>query len=141
MIRTLSLIIACASLYACAPTEEKDSLLLREAWVRAIPPGSMMTAGFGRLVNDGTGDLVISHWSSDDFADVSLHRTVDENGVSRMKSVPELTLQTGAELVLEPGGYHLMLMKPVRSDLETVTVRVEVSGGKQFEFYVPVERR
>lgn len=141
MVRKVTLLVICLLPWACTPTNAQDQLRFESAWVRAMPPGSMMTAGFGRLINEGKSDLVIKSWTSDEFADVSLHRTVEEEGVSRMKSVPELNLAAGAELVLEPGGYHLMLMKPVDRESELVGIRIEAENGKQFEFQLPIERR
>jgi len=128
-------------LLACTPSNQQSQLEFEDAWVRAMPPGSKMTAGFGRLVNTGTDDLSIAGWASDSFGVVSLHRTVTENGVSRMRSIPELTLSPGSERVLEPGGYHLMFMQPVEGDRQVVRLNVELSDGSQYVFDLPVERR
>lgn len=106
-----------------------------------MPPGSKMTAGFGRLVNTGTDEMIIAGWSSDDFGDVSLHRTVTEDGISQMRSVAQLKISPGSEQVLEPGGFHLMFMRPVVADRQTVRLEVELSDGRHFIFDLPVIRR
>jgi periplasmic copper chaperone A len=121
-----------------------DPLLVFDAaWVRALPPGMGMTAGFGRLVNSGTEPLEITSFSSPQFADVSLHRTETVDGMSRMREVPALRLEAGAAVELAPGGYHLMLMKPLvpLATGQTVTVRMTATDGSDFQFEVPVERR
>lgn len=141
MIRFPTLFAALWLLCACLSAGEQGGLLFSDAWVRAMPPGSMMTAGFGRLVNDGDSDMLITGWSSEQFGNVSLHQTVDTDGVSRMQSVPELKLAAGAELGLEPGGYHLMLMKPADGELQTVRIQALLSDGRTFSFELPVERR
>ena len=106
-----------ASLFlaACSPPAAEQTLKFEDAWVRATPPGAMMTAGFGRLVNHTDLKLEITAFTSPNYGDVSLHQTVIENGVSRMKEVPGLSIPPGGEVELAPGGYHLMLMMPQTS--------------------------
>ena len=106
-----------------------------------MPPASRMTAGFGRLVNVSDKEFEIQAFSSPEFESVSLHQTVIEDGISRMRSVPDISLAAGAELVLEPGGYHLMLMRPARGLTGVVEINVHMSDGAQIRFEVPVERR
>ena len=47
-----------------------------------------------------------------DVADaIQIHETVvSDEGTMSMRSVPRLELPAGGQLVLEPGGYHLMLV-------------------------------
>jgi copper(I)-binding protein len=139
--RFIGLLVTCAFLHACAPSNQPVQLVFEDAWVRAMPPGSKMTAGFGRLVNTGADEMIIAGWSSDDFGNVSLHRTVTEDGISRMHSVSQLTISPDSEQVLEPGGLHLMFMRPVEADRQAVKVDIELSDGRHFIFDLPVERR
>lgn len=119
------------------------SLAFDGAWVRALPPGMGMTAGFGTLVNSGDEPLEITAFTSPQFAEVSLHRTETVDGVSRMREVPTLRVEADASVQLAPGGYHLMLMQPTGplATGQTVTVRMATADGGDFEFQVPVERR
>ena len=102
-----------------------------------------MTAGFGTLQNPGPEALQIESFSSPSFGDVSLHRTEIVDGVSKMREVPELLIDAGSRVVLEPGGYHLMLMMP-NGDIQpgqVVTITMTLSDGRSFSFELPVERR
>jgi copper(I)-binding protein len=121
----------------------EQTLAFDGAWVRALPPGMGMTAGFGTLVNSAGEPLEITAFSSPQFAEVSLHRTETVDGVSRMREVPTLRVEAGAAVELAPGGYHLMLMKPTGplAAGQTVTVRMTAADGRDFQFEVPVERR
>ena len=121
----------------------EHGLAFNGAWVRALPPGVGMTAGFGTLVNSGGEPLEITAFSSPQFAEVSLHRTETVNGVSRMREVPTLLVEAGAAVELAPGGYHLMLMKPSASPEpgQSVTLHFTTAEGRDFQFEVPVERR
>jgi len=139
--KLLKLIAACLLLAACVQPAAEDSLDFKDAWVRAMPSGSMMTAGFGRLVNNTVTDIEISAYSSPQFGDVSLHQTVLEGGLSRMEEVPALSMPAGSEVELAPGGYHLMLMKPLGETSEIVEISMDLADGQRFIFKLPVERR
>lgn len=128
---------------ACNGTPVSAEPVFEQAWIRAIPPGSKMTAGFGSFRNAGTEPLIITSFSSPSFGDVSLHRTESVDGVSKMREVPELSVEAGGSFILEPGGYHLMLMMPVTpiQPGELVTIEFHSSDGRNFRFEIPVERR
>ena len=127
-------------LSACGPASEP---VLEGAWIRAMPPGSKMTAGFGTLHN-GTGESIeVASFTSSYFGDVSLHRTEEVDGVSRMREVTELKLCAGESLEMAPGGYHLMLMMPNKSMApgQVVPLELKTADGRSFLYEVPVERR
>ena len=137
------LLAASIFLAACSPPAVEQTLKFENAWVRATPPGAMMTAGFGRLVNHTDHQLEITAYTSPAYSDVSLHETVIENGVSRMREVHGLSIPPGGEVDLAPGGYHLMLMMPTRASAphDWVVLQIEEAGGQRFSFKLPVERR
>jgi copper(I)-binding protein len=118
-------------------------LAFEHAWVRAMPPGMKMTAGFGRLHNTGTETIELVSFASPAFGDVSLHRTEIVDGLSRMREVPSQAIPAGESLSLEPGGYHLMLMMPraALSSGGTVPLEITTGDGRVFRFEVPLERR
>ena len=130
-------------LAACSPPAAEQTLKFEDAWIRATPPGAMMTAGFGRLLNQTDLELEITAYTSPAYGDVSLHRTVIENGVSRMEEVPGLSIPPGGEVVLAPGAYHLMLMMPTQTSgpQDRVVLQIEEAGGQKFSFELPVEKR
>lgn len=113
------------------------------AWVRALPPGMHMTAGFGTISNPGSEAIELTAFSSPQFADVSLHRSETVDGLSRMREVPSLRVEAGASVELEPGGYHLMLMQPAAplQAGQSVNLVMTAADGREFSFEVPVERR
>ncbi len=137
------LLLAGLFLAACTADSKQQKLKFEDAWVRSTPPGAMMTAGFGRLVNHTEELLVITAYSSPAYGEVSLHQTVIENDVSQMREVHALTIPPGEAVELAPGGYHLMLMKPTQtSDLpQFIELYLETAGGRQFNFNLPLERR
>jgi copper(I)-binding protein len=130
-------------LAACGPSTQGAGPVFEDAWVRAMPPGMKMTAGFGKLSNPEPAAIEITSFASRSFADVSLHRTEVHDGISKMREVPVLSLAAGETVALEPGGYHLMLMMPTGEIQPGQSVEVEMttSDGRSFSFEMPVEGR
>lgn len=120
-----------------------DLLQFENAWIRALPPGMGMTAGFGIFRNFDAESIDLTEFFSPEFADVSLHRTEIVDGVSRMVEVPILHIDAGASVELAPGGYHLMLMKPAVPVAAggAVTLVARTADGREYRFEVPVLRR
>lgn len=85
---------------------------VRDGWIRLTPGPMAMDAGFGRLVNPCPAAATVTAARSTAYADASLHETTLDNGISRMRPVPSLTIPARGEAVLQPGGLHLMLMQP-----------------------------
>ena len=108
----------------CAPQ-------VREGWVRLIPGGMPMQAGFGRIENPCPMPVTIVAAQSPAYGSVELHESRIVNGVSRMRAVPELRIAPEASAVLKPGGLHLMLMqphKPLKAGSK-VAIEFELQGG------------
>lgn len=121
----------------------ESDLAFDAAWIRPLPPGMKMTAGFGQLRNTGTEAIELTAFASPEFGDISLHRTEVVDGMSRMREVVSLSIAAGETTELAPGGYHLMLMMPAGpiSEGQTITVDVTTGDGRVFHFQLPVERR
>ena len=85
---------------------------VREGWVRLLPGGMPMQAGFGRIENQCAVPVTIVGARSPAYGSVELHETRIVEGVSRMRPVPELRIAPEGSAVLKPGGLHLMLMQP-----------------------------
>jgi periplasmic copper chaperone A len=77
--------------------------------------------------------------TTDVAGEIQIHETVvGDEGTMSMRPVPRLELAAGGQLVLEPGGYHLMLVdvEPLEvGDSISVTLTWEVAG----EMIVEVE--
>lgn len=119
-----------------------QSLRAEDAWIRAAPPGSAMLAGYALLHNDGDAPLRIVSATSDAFGSIEFHRTVTEDGVSRMRPVEAIEVPPGGAVTLEPGGMHLMLMRPSRqfSEGERVVIALEDADGGTTQIELDVRR-
>jgi copper(I)-binding protein len=70
----------------------------------------------------------------------TLHDVVTEGGLTRMRSVGLLTIPSGGEVHLRPGGYHVMvtgLAEPATAG-DSVEVRLSLAVNGQVGFWAPV---
>ncbi|MFT3806672.1 copper chaperone PCu(A)C [Arenimonas sp.] len=125
---------AVASPEACAPKIER-------AWVRAAPPGTAMMAGYLTLRNDCAKPVAIAGVESMDFGDAMIHETIVENGVSKMRHTSELVMPAKSKLIFEPGGRHLMLMRPLRALPAGSRVRIRLILGDGRKLFAEYEVR
>ena len=118
----LSLLTACQQ-------AEQETFSFDDAWVREAPPNASMMAGYVTIKNNSDQTRVLSAAKSEQFQIVEVHQTIVENGVAKMRRQDNLAIPAGDSLKLEPGSYHLMLMKPKSAfktgDIVTVTVQLD----------------
>lgn len=74
-------------------------------------PGRNMSAGFLVLTNNTDADIHITRVTSPQFGAVEIHETTIEDGIARMRELPELVIPAHGSVTLERGGKHLMLMR------------------------------
>jgi hypothetical protein len=119
-----------------------DELTIDDAWIRAAPPGAHMLAGYASLRNTGSADVRLVSAASDRFGLVEVHRTVEVDGVARMREVDVVEIPAGGEVQLAPGGLHLMLMRPQRDTVEgeRIVMRLRFDDGKEREVEFGVRR-
>ncbi|MGB1580150.1 MAG: copper chaperone PCu(A)C, partial [Nevskiales bacterium] len=101
-------------LSACGKTQNQacSSLVVSDAWIRSLPPGPTVTAGYLQIENHGEATVTLSSFSSADFERVELHETRDLDGQLQMRAITGLEIAPGDILAMRPGGKHLMLFNP-----------------------------
>jgi copper(I)-binding protein len=100
------------ALAAAATAHAEGKLSVFDAWIRDAPPGSRMLAGYATLKNSGDAPISVLTVQSDAFRQSSIHETVIERGVAKMRELPRVDLAPGATVQMKPGGAHLMLVEP-----------------------------
>lgn len=125
-----ALMLLCLPLSACA---RDCAPQVKDGWIRLMPGGMPMQAGFGRIDNRCPMPATIVSASSPAYGSVELHESKMVGGVSRMRAVPELRIAPDGAVVLQPGGLHLMLMQP-KSPLKAgsrVAIEFELKDGRK----------
>lgn len=147
----ICLLLASASVTGLAATAEKSKPaknaqeclpVILQAWIRSAPPGAKTLAGYLVFRNPCKTVIRIVDVESRDFGMPMIHRTVIENGVSKMRDPGVLEIKPGASLRFEVGGLHLMLMQPLRTIKEgdKAGVRLVLADGKKVYSEFPVQR-
>ena len=107
------------TLGAC--TADEAPLVATEVIINAPVPGRSMSAGYLTLRNNAGTPITITRVTSPQFGSVEMHETRIEDDVSRMVALDEVTIPAGSSVSFQPGGKHLMLMRPVDA-LDAVTL-------------------
>ena len=107
-------LLCCLVLSFAAAAAGAQSLTAEHGWIRSAPPGAPVLAGYVRLSNPGETPLRVVEARSSAFEAIEIHETIEQDGVARMRPVGEIVILPGASVNLEPGGLHLMLMRPRR---------------------------
>ncbi len=92
-----------------APVTAGD-LTLTAGFTRATLPKAPVAGGFVTIRNAGAEDR-LTGGSAPFASDVQVHEMAMEGEVMKMRPLPDgLPIPAGQEVVLKPGGYHLMFM-------------------------------
>ncbi len=127
---TLSLLLAGLLLAGGVHAADADHVRASHAWLRVLP-GTLPAGAYVTLENHGDQPVVLSGASSTVYAEVMLHQSSREGGMSRMSMVDALNVPAHGKAELAPAGYHLMLMQPkapVRPG-DTVTLTLQFGDG------------
>lgn len=113
-----------------------------DAWVRASMPGQKVSGAYMKIQSDADARLLGA--SSSVIPRVEVHEMKMDGNVMRMREVKAIDLPKGKTVLLEPGGFHLMLMnlpKPIAAgDVIPLVLTVE-SDGRQQTVEVQAEAR
>lgn len=134
----LGLLLGLASLPALAASA--DDVTVDGAYVREVPPMVRNSAAFMTLSNSGDTEaaLVAVHSTAADT--IELHTHLNDNGVMRMRQIPEIAVAAGASTKLQPGGLHIMLLGLTESlqQGQTVSLELEFADGSRTRIEAPV---
>jgi copper(I)-binding protein len=127
---------------ASAHDYEHYAIHLSHPWIVEPPPGAPTAAGYLMITNDGDDrDLLVS--VSADFAErAEIHTmTMTDDGIMQMRSHDgPLAVPAGGNVLLEPGGLHIMfrgLSESLKaSDSLVVVLEFETAGEIVVEFTV-----
>ena len=120
-------------------TVEIDGITLSNFQARASIGQMNNSAAYGKIQST-TSDRLIKA-SSSVANGVEFHEHINDNGVMRMREVNGgLSLKPGKEIVMKPGGYHIMLIglyKPLQADT-SMDLSLEFESGKTIDISIPI---
>jgi hypothetical protein len=140
MIRSmLTTLLLTSSLSALAAVTDK--VLVSDGYVREVPLGQMVSATFMTLYNEDMDDHKIISASSPAAKTVELHTHTHENGMMKMRQVPNINIPAGGDALLKPGGLHIMLIgltQELKKDVP-VSVTIKFEDGSEKTLSLPVK--
>ncbi len=138
-----ALVVCVTTLGACVPagSQRVGDLQIDEPWARATPAGGSVSAGFLVVRNLGNRNDRLVSVSSSAVARVEIHEARNEHGMMKMRPLPDgMDIPAGAEVSLQPGGYHLMILEPrqpfVGGDVVVATLHFQQAGDVEVAFRV-----
>lgn len=113
---------------------------LSDGWARATPPGAVTGAVYLTLRNTGPGEDQLVGLAVPGAAKAILHDQRMDGNIMRMRKAAAISLPSGEEVRLAPGGRHIMLMglsAPLREGA-TLTLQLRFAHAPPAEIVVPV---
>lgn len=105
----LSLLMGMPTAFA---TEGK--LMIHDPWVREAPPLSKVLAAYLVVENKGEQIRTLNGASSPAFERIEMHKTEIRGGVANMLRQDKVEIPGEGNMAFESGGYHLMLIGPLK---------------------------
>ncbi len=89
-------------------------LVFHDAWVSEAPPVARSQAAYMHIHNATEQDIVIVAVKAEGYGMVMMHKTVMDGDMASMEHQDSLLIPAQGNVVLSPGGIHIMLMSPER---------------------------
>ena len=120
-----------------------DAISVTNPWIREAPPGARALGAYMTITNHSSNAATLESISSPDFPRIEIHRTKMHEGMAHMFKQSSLRIQPGNSVALEPGGYHLMLMQPVRSlrSGDSVKLQLHFDNGEIVDISAVVRKQ
>lgn len=111
-------------------------------WARATAADAENGVAYMTVVNKSNSDDRLVAVSTPVAATAEPHKTTDENGVMKMLPADAVEVKAGSEVVLKPGGYHVMLMhlKAPLIEGQTFPMTLTFEKAGKVEVTVKVEK-
>jgi copper(I)-binding protein len=101
-----------ASMFLWAGIASAAGFMVKDAWVREAPPNAMALGAFATLHNGSDKARTLVAARSAVANKVELHKTIMEDNLAKMVPQEKVEIAAGSEVMLQPGGLHIMLIGP-----------------------------
>jgi len=118
-----------------------DRVTVSSPRARAMPPGTPNSGAFMTFHNAGPGPATLVGASAEVSATVELHTHVEEDGMMKMRAIPQIELPAGQDVVLAPGGLHVMFigLKGALEVGQNIPLTLSFADGTSQQVDVPVQ--
>ena len=118
------------------------ALSIEGAWARASIGGSKVSAVYLVVANRGDAADRLLGAEAGRAAHATIHRSVVEDGIMKMRRVGAIEIPPGESVRLDPGGLHVMLtgVAPPLENGERIPVTLVFERAGRLVLSVPVRR-
>lgn len=140
MKKTIYFVVVLLSITLFSSISAADSIMVHDAWIRSAPPTANVLAGYMNIMNKSDRTRLLISASSKSFGKVEMHKTEMHGDMMKMIPQDKLEIPAGGNLLLKPGGYHLMLRSPktVLKEGEQVKLELVFDNGVMVTVNAPV---
>lgn len=111
LVAVFALVAGMTGSAATPSAEEGGGIRVDQAWARASILGSRPGVAYLTIRNEGSSADRLLGATSPAAGSVMIHVSEMSGDVMKMHGVPDLEIAPGEQVVLKPGGTHLMLME------------------------------
>lgn len=104
------LVVLFVLISGCSQDQKDRVVVIDGLFIKLLPPGQTTAAGYMRIKNYSKISQSLNYMHSPMAEHIEVHRNIYEGGMMQMRPVKKLTVNPGEEKILEPGGFHLMIM-------------------------------
>ncbi|MEX1665109.1 copper chaperone PCu(A)C [Zhongshania arctica] len=117
-----------------------QSIEIKDAYVRGLPPTQRNTAAFFTVLNASDKPVELMAGRSDAAERLEIHSHQHRNGMMSMQKQASVSIAAGESLVFESGGYHLMLINLTRAvrDGDQLSFSLTTDDGEEVTVLAPV---
>ena len=111
--------------------ELSKDILVSNAWVQVMPPSQTTSAAYMMITNNSSKEAVLLSATSEIADSVEIHQMSEMNGMMNMAMVSSVHILAHDKVILQPGGFHLMLInlkKPLNKG-DIVSIALHFQGG------------
>ena len=98
--------------FLCPTLGFAGDITITDPFVPMAPKGVMAHAAYMQVTNTGDTTRRLIGVAAPDYAMAHIHLSSEKDGVATMTAMGQLDIKPGQTVTLEPGGLHVMLMKP-----------------------------
>jgi copper(I)-binding protein len=140
--KRLSLLIAALGLSSAVFAGSADDVSVVDPYIRLAPSNATATAAFMVLKNKGAKEAKLVKVANPASKLSELHTHLNDNGVMRMRQIPEIVIPAQGEAVLQPSGLHIMMinMQAPLSEGQVVPLTLGFADGSSKSVEVKVTK-
>jgi len=113
-----------------------------DAYVRATAPGQANSAAFMKLHNGSMQAYSVVAAEGHAAKAIELHTHVKAGGMMKMRRIDKIDVPAHGEVVLEPGGHHVMLigLKQAANEGDSIHLSLVFNDGSKKMISAPVKK-